>query len=159
MDRTGDEPSHAAAVDAWLARSLDDDAAELIALFRDAFEVLWGRAVTTLGTVTLTAIVERVLHTAAAKHRFLSAVNPRPNGDARWKQVLFDRLSTVPRAELLSGLRFVLIELLTVIGRLTAEILTHELHVALAEVVAREPDAKPSTGPLLAIVAADKAQS
>jgi hypothetical protein len=148
MDHAQDEPSHTAAVDAWLARSIGDHGSsiEVAALFRNAFEALWGRAVTTLGTVTLTAITERVLHTATARHGFLSAVNPRPNGDARWKQHLIERLSTVPRDELIAGLRFALIELLTVVGRLTAEILSPELHAALAEVVASEPAPRTSTG-------------
>jgi hypothetical protein len=158
MDRTRDEPSHTAAVDAWLARSLDrDPSIESVALFRAALEAVCGRAVTTLGTVTLTAIAERVLYTATARHGFLSAANPRPNGDARWKQQLIERLSTVPRAELIAGLRFALIELLTVVGRLTAEILTSELHAALAGVVASTPEASPATGPhVLAIVTGDK---
>jgi hypothetical protein len=138
------ESSHAAAVDAWLARAIDHDAAlDVVVLFRGALEALWSRAVTTLGTVTLTAIAERVLYTATARHGFLSAVNPRPNGDARWKQHLVERLGSVPRGELIAGLRFALIELLTVIGRLTAEILTHELHATLA---ASEPAPHAASG-------------
>ena len=129
------ESVHAAAVDTWLARALTNGSAvEVVTLFRHALEALWLRAVTTLGTVTLTAIAERVLYTATAKYRFLSAINPRPNGDVRWKQQLVERLCNVPREELLDGLRFTLIDLLTVLGRLTAEILTHDLHATLLEV-------------------------
>jgi len=147
MDRTQDEPSHTAAVDAWLERSIDHGSSlEVVALFQDAFEALWRRTVTTLGTVTLTAIAERVLWTATARHGFLSVVNSRPNGDTRWKQHLAERLSQVPRSELIAGLRFALIELLAVIGRLTAEILSRELHTVLAEVVARGPSPRTVTG-------------
>lgn len=141
MDHGQDEPSHSTAVDLWLARSIGDASpVEIVGRFEVAFEALWARAVTTLGAVTLTAIAERVLTTATGRHPFLSAINPRPNGDARWKQHLHERLASVPAPELLEGLRHGLIELLTVIGRLTAEILTQELHLALMEAAANPPD-------------------
>jgi len=161
MDATRDELSHAAAVDAWIAQVVDGaDPAELVDLFRAAIEVLWGRTVTTLGSVTLIAIAERVLSTAAGRYSFLSVINPRPNGDARWKQQVRDRLAMVPRPELVEGLRFAFVELLTVIGRLTAEILSPDLHAALLEVTASSVDADPSTGlRALPITIAGKAQS
>jgi hypothetical protein len=148
MDRTRDEPSHAAVVDAWIARSLHGSAsADVLELFRAAFEGLWYRAATTLGSATLIAIAERVLATVAANHPFLLAISSRPNTDSRWKQQLHDRLSAVPVPELIAGLRFTLIELLTILGRLTAEILTLELHAAVTESVAGEPEAKLPAGP------------
>ncbi len=147
MDRSADEQIHDAPVGALLERASDcESSIEIISLFRSALEAVWSRAVTTLGAVTLTAIVERVLHTAAAKHAFLSAVNPHPNGDARWKQHLQDRLAQVPRAELLSGLRFGLVELLTVTGRLTGEILSDELHAAIRDALPSDAAPKPVTG-------------
>jgi len=161
MGPTRDELTHAAAVDAWIAQVIDDaDHAEVVDLFRAAIEVLWGRTVTTLGSVTLIAIAERVLSTATRRYGFLSAVNPRPNGDARWKQQVRDRLAMVPRPELIDGLRFAFVELLTVIGRLTAEILSPELHAALLEVTASNVDAEPSAGlHALPTIIAGKAQS
>jgi len=148
MDRTQDEPSHRAAVDAWIERSLDHDSSvEIVGLFRGALEVLWSCAVTTLGTVTLTAIAERVLHTATSQYGFLAAINPRPNGDAQWKQHLHERLASTPRAELIAGLRCGLIEFLTVIGRLTAEILSEDLHAALRKITAIPPEASPPADP------------
>ena len=148
MDRTQDEPSHRAAVDAWIERSLDHDSSvEVVGLFRGALEALWSSAVTTLGTVTLTAIAERVLHTVTNQYGFLAAINPRSNDDTRWKQHLHERLASTPRAELIAGLRFGLIEFLTVIGRLTAEILSEELHAALREVTAIPPEVRPPADP------------
>jgi hypothetical protein len=147
MDPMSHEQSHRAAVDAWIKQVIDDaDPAEVVDLFRVAIETLWGRAVTTLGSVTLIAIAERVLSTATGRYSFLSAVNPRPNGDMRWKQQLRDRLAQVPRPELIEGLRFAFIELLTVIGRLTAEILSPDLHAALLEVTAKSLDAEMPAG-------------
>jgi len=148
MDRTRDEPSHAAVVDAWLERSLHGSApANVVDVFRAAFEALWDRAATTLGSATLIAIAERVLATATAKHPFLLAVSSRSNGDSRWKQLLHDRLSSVPAPELIAGLQFALIELLTIIGRLTAEILSEELHAAVTGSVASEIEARVPHGP------------
>jgi hypothetical protein len=146
MDRARDEPAHSAAVDAWIKQAIDDALpTEVVAdLFRVALEALWQRAVTALGSVTLTAIAERVLSTATKRYSFLSAINPQPNSDARPKQLLRDRLILVPRPELLEGFRFALIELLTVIGRLTAEILSPDLHAALFEVTTTSDRSTPA---------------
>jgi len=147
MDAGSDEPNHAAVVDGWLARTIDDgSSAEIVRLFHAGVEAVWQRAVTTLGPVTLRAIAERVLHYATDRYAFLGAVKPRPNGDARWREQLHERLTIVPRTELLEGLRFGLIELLTVIGNLTAEILRDDLHAALVGVAgSAEPKRSAST--------------
>jgi hypothetical protein len=160
MDPTRAELSHAAAVDGWIAQVIDGaDQADVVDLFRAALEVLWGRTVTTLGSVTLIAIGERVLSTATRRYSFLAAVNARPNGDARWKQQLRERLTLVPRPELIEGLRFAFVELLTVIGRLTAEILSPDLHAALREITASGVDAEPTAGlHALPTITAGKAQ-
>jgi hypothetical protein len=146
MDRSDSEPSHAEQVDAWLERSLHHGSpVEIVGLFRGGFEALWTTAVATLGTVTLTAIAERVLRTATAEHPFLSVINPRPNAGTRWQLQLQERLSQQPSPALIAGLRFALIELLTAIGRLTAEILSPDLHAAIAAV--RPERRRPATGP------------
>jgi hypothetical protein len=155
MDRSRAEAQHLAAVEQWLGdalthRSIQGSATEIVTLFGAAFDVVWRRVVVTLGEVTLTAIAERVLYTAAVHHRFLSTVSTRPSGDLSWKLLLEERLSVVPRSELIEGLRFTMVELLTVIGRLTAEILSHELHNALrmVRVDTRADGTRAPTGPL-----------
>jgi len=138
MDRAIAEPTHRAAVDAWLAQAIDHASSiEICRLFHAALERIWSRGATTLGTVTLTAIGERVLHTAIERYPFLTAVTPLPNGSGRVRDTLYERLAHVPRATLIEGLRFGMIELLTVIGALTAEILSQELHDALLATDAR----------------------
>lgn len=151
MDRTQAEARHLAVVDDWLGEaltrsSIQGSSAEIVALFGAAFDVVWARVLTTLGEVTLTAIAERVLYTAAVHHAFLATVTMQPGSGASWKQLLEERLAVVPSSELIEGLRFTLIELLTVIGRLTAEILSHELHAALRVVRANTGAALASTG-------------
>jgi len=143
MHHGRDEQSHEAVVDAWLARSVDHDSSvEIVRLFHAALDSVWNRAVTILGPVTLTAIAERVLHNATERYPFLSAIDRRSSsdrrsgGDARWMDRLHERLVTVPRAALIESLRYGLIELLTVIGALTAEVLRGELHAALEAVTA-----------------------
>lgn len=137
MDRTSNEPSHEAVVDAWLARSVDHDSSvEIVRLFRAALDAIWNSAVTVLGPVTLTAIAERVLQGATERYPFLGAIDRRSSHDASGIERLYERLGTTPRAALIEGLRFGLIELLTIIGALTAEVLRAELHRTLEAVTA-----------------------
>jgi hypothetical protein len=165
MDTPPTEPGHEAAVDGWIDRSFDaqgssqPSSVQIVRLFHEALEAVWNRAVTTLGSVTLTAIAERVLVTATEHHGFLSAINPRPNGDTRWRHQLHERLATVPRQQLIVGLRFGLIELFRVIGTLTAEILTPELHAALAGVVVSTTESSASAPHAAISIVGNKAQS
>ena len=129
-----DEGRQSAAVDAWLSRVGEAHSSEdLLRSFEAAFRVLWDRTHTTLGEVTLSAIADRVLRTASEKFSVLGALRLHPDGG-----VDFDELSghaaALSRTELLPGVRFVLTEFLTVLGTLTAEILTDELHAELLRV-------------------------
>jgi hypothetical protein len=161
MGHPEDEPSHGPAVDAWIETAIAADASptDVVDLFRSALEAIWSRGVITLGSVTLTAIAERVLNNVTTRYSFLAAINPRPNGDARWKQQLRERLVGVPRLDLIEGLRFGLVELLTVIGRLTAEILSSELHAALRAAPASVEMLAPAALHAVPTATAGKAQS
>ena len=166
MHHGRDEPSHEAVVDAWLARSIDHDSSvEIVRLFHAALDAVWNRAVTILGPVTLTAIAERVLHNATERYSFLSVIDRRSNsdrrsgGDARWMERLYEeRLVTVPQAALIGGLRYGLIELFTVIGALTAEVLRDELHAALEAVTAPSGSRSPVDAQSRSEVAGEKVQ-
>jgi hypothetical protein len=130
-----DEGQHAACVDAWLERSEKDLSSEvLLRLFEAALGALWARAATTLGEVTLTAIAERVLCNASETFPLFSSLKVEPAGGIPFRE-LRKRISSVPRSGLMEGIRFVLVEFLTVLGNLTAEILTPELHSELSNVV------------------------
>jgi hypothetical protein len=65
---------------------------------------------------------------------------------------------TVPRAALIEGLRYGLIELLTVIGALTAEVLRGELHAALEAVTALSSPRTPVDTQSRSEVVGDKVQ-
>ena len=125
-------------VDAWLhgpARALG--AADAVTLFERALGALWRRADVTLGEVTLTAIVERVLYTATETHPFLSTLTIERTG------ICFDgfRQQAAVSANLFEAFRLVLVELLTVLGHLTGEILTPALHAELSKVALEGPRA------------------
>jgi hypothetical protein len=126
-------PTHAAAVSAWLG----DDAAtsgreELLARFERAFSAVWREAYMTLGEVTLGAIGRRVLFVGQERFPALSTVSIASDGFS------FEGFRTgtagLDPGELREALRFLLLELLTVLGSLTAEVLSPGLHAALASV-------------------------
>ena len=94
-------------------------------LLRLGLQAIGSRAQQTLGEVTLGAIVDRVLYTARERHPSLGGLSLEATG------FVFDEPQS---AEPLDGLRFVVIELLSVLGSLTAEILTPALHAALSAV-------------------------
>jgi hypothetical protein len=133
-----DEASHAAHVGAWLdgaAKNLPP--AQLVTLFERALGALWQRAHLTLGEVTLTAIVDRVLYTASEKYPFLSTLKVEGSGirfDEFLQQGAVQHDRHLPKA-----VRFVLVEFLTVLGNLTDEILTPALHAELSKVALEKP--------------------
>jgi hypothetical protein len=129
-----DEGQHAACVDAWLDRSAKDLSSEaLLRLFEAALGALWVRTKITLGEVTLTAIAERVVHNTSEKFPLFSSLEVESVGGIQIR-TLRARISSGSASELLEGIRFVLVEFLTVLGNLTAEILTPELHSELSNV-------------------------
>jgi hypothetical protein len=126
---------HAAAVDAWLARRAEGASRErLVEALDEAFGALWRRGLLTLGEVTLGAIADRVLVVASGRFPILSPLRVAEGGLAC--EGLRDRASELSPAELTEAIRFVLVELLTVVGDLTAEILTPALHAELARIAA-----------------------
>ena len=141
---------HAARVDAWLERAAKDLSPEnMVRLFEEASSALWARTKTTLGEVTLTAIVDRVLTDASEEFPLLAKVKIDPVEGIQWLG-LREGWHTLPQAKVSEGIRYVLVEFLTVLGHLTAEILTPELHAALFHVALSTAvvDRAPSSGPI-----------
>jgi hypothetical protein len=121
---------HDACVAAWMKRAERLDPAQRWPFFEQALDALWQRAHRTLGDVTLMAIVGRVLHDAAQRAPLFGALTVEAHGfrcDARR-----ERAGTADPRELAEGMRFVLVEYLTVLGSLTADILTPALHSELS---------------------------
>ena len=128
-----EETDHSTCVNAWLERNASGvSTVRLLQVFERGFGVLWQRAHRTLGEVTLTAIVDRVLYTAAERYSPLSAVEIDATGIRC--PALHERAASLDRVQLAEGVRFVLVEVLTVLGNLTADILTPALHSELSKV-------------------------
>ena len=76
-----DENDHDVHVNAWMergAKELPPD--RLLRAFETAFAVLWRRAHRTLGDVTLTAIVDRVLYVASEQYPMFSSLKVGASG-------------------------------------------------------------------------------
>jgi len=134
-----DDGRHALCVDAWLERSATGLAQEaLLRLFEAALDAVWIRTKTTLGEVTLTAIAERVLHNASERFALVGSLKIEPTSGIQCRE-LSRRIDSVEPSELRAAIRFVLVELLTVLGNLTADILSPALHAEISRVAL--PDA------------------
>lgn len=140
VDMDVDESQHAVCVNAWMARASNGlSPAELLRAFEDGFAALWRRAQKTLGDVTLVAIGDRVLHTMAERSPAFSALKLEATG-LRLDEFR-ERAKGLPNAELADGIRGFLVEFLTVLGNLTAEVLTPALHSELSKLAPAQSDA------------------
>ncbi len=125
-----DHDDHQTAVAAWMQGSIGDASAPaMLAAFEAAFSALWRRSYLVLGEVTLVAILDRVLATATERYPLLADVAATPSG-LDCTRLRSQRLTSA--AQLTGAVAFVLVEFLTVLGNLTAEILTPALHAELA---------------------------
>jgi signal transduction histidine kinase len=135
-----DERGHGDCVDDWLASAGNECSCQrLLQHFELILKTLWTRTRITLGEVTLTAIIERVLCTACAQFSFFSPLFVDPAigiscGNLR------DRASSIEVTELRAAIRFVLVEFLVVLGNLTAELVTADLHAELSLALPRAMD-------------------
>jgi len=135
------ETTHRECVNAWLERvGKDLPAQPLLGAFEVAFSAIYRRALLTLGEVTLAAIADRVLFDASKKFPMFSQVTVDPAG-VRFAALEAAAAST-DRDALAAGFSDLLADLLAVLGNLTAEILTPELHEELARVGREAPQGK-----------------
>jgi hypothetical protein len=128
---TAGHSEHKVAVAAWLQRAARGSRVEIIEAFEHAFTALWRRSLLTLGGVTLTAIVERVLYSASEQYPALAGIVVGESA-IRWDG-LRSAAAGLHEDQARAALQFVLVEFLTVQGNLTAEILTPALHDELSK--------------------------
>jgi hypothetical protein len=129
---TARQNSHISLVNAWMGQAASGTPpSRLVHVFEQGFGAVWRRANRTLGDVTLTAIAERVLYNAAERYPILSALKVESAGLRC--EALLEAAGGLRHEDLAEGLRYVLVEFLTVLGNLTAEILTPVLHAELGK--------------------------
>ncbi len=129
------ESDHERAVNAWLQGVAARSTEELLRAFEAGFGALWQRAHLTLGDMTLVAIVDRVLRTAKEQYPVLASIEATPSGLCCQRLQTLQTLQTLPgirHGDFADAIRFVLTEFLTVLGNLTAQILTPALQAELS---------------------------
>lgn len=131
---------HAQVVDTWLARAAAPRSTRsLLRTFETTLCALWSRAIGTLGAVTMNAVADRVLANAVDRFPCFGALHPSVAGPLRCYELrLQSRLGRASFGELVLGIRSTMIELLSLLASLTADILTPELHAELAHRPERE---------------------
>jgi hypothetical protein len=136
---------HSKQVDDWIKQNAGGLPAEkLVVIFGEAILAIQKRAGMTLSEVTLSAIFDRVLYTSQQKFTLLSKVKIESKGIVL--DALLDQAIDLERDEITGAFRFFLIELLTLLGNLTADILTKPLYRELFKVTAKSVHASPKHG-------------
>ena len=135
-------------MDAWLERSAAKGLPryELLDLFEAALLAIWARTRTTVGEVTLSLAADRVLHNVAGRSSVFASLTVEPNGRIQARALRED--NALHHMKVVDGMRALLVEFLSVLGTLTADVLTPELHAELSSVA---PD--PAAGRLMAACA------
>jgi hypothetical protein len=127
-----DRRDHAARVDWWIDRSARAAAPErVLSVVEAKLQALWARVAPTLGEITLAAVLDRVLHNATEQFPLLHLVTTDTNVGVDLS-AMTEVTTPLQAAEVLRAFRVVFIEFLTVVGNLTAELFSDELHEELA---------------------------
>jgi hypothetical protein len=129
---------HDACVTAWMKRADRLGPVQRWRFFEQALGVVWQRAHRTLGDVTLMAIVGRVLHDAAERVPLFGALTVEASGFNC--EALRERAPNADPRELAEGMQFVLVEYLTVLGSLTADVMTPALHSEISNLTLAAAD-------------------
>ena len=137
-----DDSVHIKYVREWMKHASRLSPDELAELFEKAMSALWQRTYSALGDITVAAIVDRVLYNATEKYSILGSLKLGAKG-IDFTEFL-EQAGSLHDGELREAIQFVLVELLTVVGNLTAEILTPALHSELSSVSLKDPRSKQS---------------
>jgi hypothetical protein len=136
-----DENRHVVCVDRWCAQADTSSVEGLLRDFEQAFAAVWQRAHLTLGDVTLRAIVDRVIYDAAERSPILSGLSVDESGLRC--QPLHERAAGLRPEELAQSVRLVLIQFLSILGNLTADVLTPALHSELSKLARNRASERP----------------
>jgi hypothetical protein len=137
-----DDNVHIRCVGDWMKHAARVPPEERTGLFEKAVTALWLRTHSALGDITVAAIVDRVLCNATEKYPVLSSLKLDTSGISF--EEFRQQAASINDRELIEAFEFVLVELLTVVGNLTADILTPALHSELSSVIVKESRSKQS---------------
>jgi hypothetical protein len=137
-----DDSVHIKYVSEWMKQASGLSADQLAGLFEKAMTALWHRTYSALGDITVAAIVDRVLYNTTEEYPVLGSLTLGPSGVnfAEFRE----QAGSVSNGHLRKAIQFVIVELLTVVGNLTAEILTPALHAELSKVTTTDSPPKQS---------------
>lgn len=139
-----DDTDHRKRVSSWMGQAAGISSDQLAQLFEQAIGALWRRAYFTLGDLTLAAIVDRLLYNATQKFPLFGSLELDANGINCVK--FRERANSLSERELAKAIQFLLVELLTVIGNLTAGVLTPFLYSELSKITLKDLADKPRGG-------------
>jgi hypothetical protein len=112
---------------------------EHLHLLERAIHAIEARSSKTISVITQKVILDRVLHQGIEYYPFLEAVTI--DGSIFNFRALTSQKNH-PTHEIIEALRFLLVELLTVLGRITADILTGPLHREILGISSTVPEKK-----------------
>jgi hypothetical protein len=139
---------HDACVAAWMRRIGELPPRELLQAMQLGFGAVWIRAHRTLGVVTLVAVGRRVLARASESIPLLGSL--KVDADGLHCDELDARAEALDASGLRAGVQLVLVDFLTILGRLTSEVLASDLHAELDKVGHRAgstPESAATTSP------------
>jgi hypothetical protein len=124
---------HKELISLWEEQNTKDLRVEqLIQLYTNAFDALINRSLPTLSSITVKVVLDRVLHEGSAEYPFFSQITLEPRGLSL--KALIQKNTTIKIDELKEGLSYLLVEVLTVIGSITSDVLTDSLHKAIMQI-------------------------
>lgn len=123
---------HIKQVEAWKNKNIGLSDKELIQLFINGILSVRRRSLATLSNVTVTVVVDRVLLESQERFSILSEIK-NDSGGLHFNKFL-DAINDFKPKDVQDALQEFLLELLEVFGKITAEILTKNLHQELMTV-------------------------
>lgn len=105
---------------------------QLTQLYEIAFQAIERRCLATLSKITLEVVLDRVIHLGSEKFPLLSEVTLEPTGLSL--KGLNQKNNNYKTDELKVGLSYLMREILTVIGKITSDVLSESLHKELMKI-------------------------
>ena len=124
---------HVDRVKAWINPATKDLSSEqLVALFEQTMTALWTRARSTMSSVMMTAVLERVILDSSENHPILSLLKITDTG------VDFDEFhksgNTLSANQVLEAFQMTIVEFIAILGGLTNEVISPALYSELSKV-------------------------